>query len=611
MAEEVGQAYVSIIPSARNLSRMIKEELKKALRGIKGEGIEVPVKPKFDEVTGALRSELQRQMNSLAKRIAIDLPVGADTDGLRQQLTSQLAEMRASLSMSVPTEPAGIEEYQRKLKALLTSTSNKLVQPVRVVSVDPDGGSSSTSKTTQRVDTDFDTKDAGDKAFKAGGTLSDLFLRGFGSGLLNPVIGIPVLIAAALAAPIAGGLVAAATVFGGGLALIAMGAFGLRADEELKKALAGLGATVNKTLADAAQPLKAPFIEAIGILSKAIADMGPTLKEVFDIIGPSIPILATGLAGFMLALKDTGALKKLADTVGPLLGMLAMALPDLGNAVAQFLISVSKPETVIFFGALLRATADVIRILGGVVGFLVGQFAGFVAIIKGVGTVVGWIVDGFRTLWAAIWGDEGAQQVIYKAADGIHNFAVMVKKWWDDLWSGMGAKVRDTASSVAASAAELPGKVMAAVGNLGTLLLDAGKNVVQGLIHGIKSKLGSLGDMASAMAGVIRNRLPFSPAKEGPLSGSGAPFESGKHIAGDLAAGVRSQLPTVAGAASDLAGMFGVGGPGSARTSAVAAAAGITIDTAGSRLDQLLLAVLKEVIREAGHGDDPVAALRS
>lgn len=45
----------------------------------------------------------------------------------------------------------------------------------------------------------------------------------------------------------------------------------------------------------------------------------------------------------------------------------------------------------------------------------------------------------------------------------------------------------------------------------------AGKNIIQSVIDGIKSMFSSLSSAASSMAQTIRNFLPFSPAKEGPL----------------------------------------------------------------------------------------------
>lgn len=582
----MGVGYVSILPSLRGFSKQVEAQLKKALRGIKDEKVSIPVKPEVDPVTATLRSELQKQMKAVTRKLALSVPVGPDTDGMRGKLEGQLAAIQAALKMSIPTVPEDQASYRNKLRNLIDST-----------------------KVTQNVKVDVDTKGkAGNAAVKAGGTFSDLFLRGFGGGLLNPLIGVPVLIAAAFALPAIGAAVAGATVAGGALGLLFAGAFGLRADEELKAALAGLGAVANKTLTDAAAPLKGPFLQAIQILSKAIQDMGPTLKEVFTILAPSIPELARGFAGFMKSFVETGALKKLAETAGPLLSQLAMALPDIGNAIAQFLISISKPETVQAFGIMLRFLADAIRLTGTIVGWLTEMFVGWVGIIKTSIQMIGWIVDGFKVLWGAIWGDGEARQVIFDAADGIHDFVVKIREWWNNLWSGMGATVRNAAGTVTGTIAALPGQILAAVGNFGSLLYNAGRNVVHGLIEGLRSMFPSLSSAASSLAGTIRNFLPFSPAKEGPLSGSGNPYRSGQVIAGDLAAGVQSQLPVVSSAASQLAGMFGASG---SRTASVAAAAGITIDTAGSRLDQLLLAVLKESIREAGHGDNPAAALRS
>lgn len=91
----------------------------------------------------------------------------------------------------------------------------------------------------------------------------------------------------------------------------------------------------------------------------------------------------------------------------------------------------------------------------------------------------------------------------------------------------------------------IPGKVTSALGDLGSLLLDAGKDIVNGLIRGITSKLGALKDKAGELAGAVRGFFPFSPAKEGPLSGRGSPDVAGSKIATMLAAGMGSELSTL------------------------------------------------------------------
>src|SRR3546814_1614588 len=78
---------------------------------------------------------------------------------------------------------------------------------------------------------------------------------------------------------------------------------------------------------------------------------------------------------------------------------------------------------------------------------------------------------------------------------------------------------------------DLPGRIVRAIGSIGSLLYNAGRNVVQGLIDGIYAMLGRLASAASSMASTIRDYLPFSPAKEGPLSGLGNPEQSGRKLA--------------------------------------------------------------------------------
>ena len=95
----------------------------------------------------------------------------------------------------------------------------------------------------------------------------------------------------------------------------------------------------------------------------------------------------------------------------------------------------------------------------------------------------------------------------------------------------------------------LLGSIVSAVGEVGTSILDtilgfgrrlfdAGKNIISRLIDGIKSMIGKVGDAMKDIGGRIRNFLPFSPAKEGPLSGSGSPDRSGQKIADMVADGI-------------------------------------------------------------------------
>lgn len=91
----------------------------------------------------------------------------------------------------------------------------------------------------------------------------------------------------------------------------------------------------------------------------------------------------------------------------------------------------------------------------------------------------------------------------------------------------------------------IPRAVMGFFLGIDTWLFEAGKRLIGGLISGIGSMIGDIGRTIGNVATTIRNFLPFSPAKEGPLSGMGSPELAGIRIGQMLAKGLDSQLDTV------------------------------------------------------------------
>lgn len=100
----------------------------------------------------------------------------------------------------------------------------------------------------------------------------------------------------------------------------------------------------------------------------------------------------------------------------------------------------------------------------------------------------------------------------------------------------------------------LPGQILSALGDLGGLLYRAGKNLIQGLINGVKDMIGSVGDAIGSVASTVRSYWPFSPAKRGPLSGRGSLDIAGANMGQMLADGITGSTDKVARASSRLAG---------------------------------------------------------
>lgn len=311
--------------------------------------------------------------------------------------------------------------------------------------------------------------------------------------------------------------------------------------------IAQVGQIFASELVKAAPKVFAMFSQLIPVVAQLAQIFADNLVSVFQTLIPQLPELIA--AGLNLALAFGNLLIALIPLLPALLRVTQLALVLLLNSGAL-------QALIVGLTAAINSAALVITVFGFALSFVVGLITGAIGAVTGLALGVLNMVDG-----------------VISAVTG------------------------------------LAGRILSAVANFGSLLYDAGRSIVKGLVDGIVNALPLLGDAASRMASKVRNFLPFSPAKEGPLSGSGSPFVSGQAIATNLAAGVHSALPTVAGAADRLAGAFGPGGTGAGATGASAGAAtGVEAHWAAGATGDRLLDALRELIGFR-YGGDPDNAL--
>lgn len=385
-----------------------------------------------------------------------------------------------------------------------------------------------------------------------------------------------------------------------------------------------------------------PVITALAVnLSAAVQGLAPVIGVVLGVVASLIGVLAP-LVTLILnalgpALAEIGRLFS-ANLAPAISGLFALLQPLIG-----IFLNIFGAQVVNAINLVVDVLGGVFDILGGLINFLVGVFTGdwekawdgLVQVADGVVSILTGIV---QFLWRTVqnYFKNGGQQVLNAVRDwwtgvttqftqfqariiqGIASWIIgLVLRFINlrnqvianvrGLWSVAGSLfrlgvrtvgdfVRNGLSSVLTYFRNLPGQIVRAIGNLGSLLYDAGQNIVQGLIDGIFSMIGSLASAASNLAGTIRDYLPFSPAKVGPLSGTGSPDNSGRQIAQMVADGIlanvnapanamsRALAPLVAPATAARTGADGVGVRG----------AGVTVNqifngptTSGGRLNEM------------------------
>lgn len=208
---------------------------------------------------------------------------------------------------------------------------------------------------------------------------------------------------------------------------------------------------------------------------------------------------------------------------------LAAAAPILGIiAVVALLVA----------GALLlakhwRTIWEAIKKAVGVAASFVG--AQLSRISGAAQAVLSWIRSHWPLLLAILTGPIGLA-------------VLAIVRHWDKIKSGAVTAWNAVVTFVQG----IPGRILGALGDLGSLLYQAGRNVIQGLINGIKSMVGAVGDAIGGVASKIKGFLPFSPAKEGPLSGAGNPFRAGQRIGEMVGEGLEAGRPSVGASMGSL-----------------------------------------------------------
>jgi phage-related protein len=354
---------------------------------------------------------------------------------------------------------------------------------------------------------------------------------------------------------------------------------------------AGVGETllsvferVTGTLADflntaEAQAGLAEFFDLVSQTGDTIAGLGAVIGPIFD----GVFTVLGELTPHINALRD--ALLPLAITIGenlgvalvglaPLLGLIAGLIVDLVRVVAPLvgvLVSALGPAIAeigaLFMEHLGPSIESLIPLLAPVIAWLTGVFAAqivntvefIVTTLGGVFQILGGLIDLLAGVFTGDW--DRAWTGIKNIFSGVVNVVIgLVKYLWnyimnpftqgsaqlraltEQINANLKASFLDGVNSVVGFFTALPGRIAAAVGGLGSLLYDAGRNVIQGLINGIASMIGRVGSAMANIAGKIRSYLPFSPAKDGPLSGSGNPENSGQKIVDMLASGIDSRV---------------------------------------------------------------------
>lgn len=175
-----------------------------------------------------------------------------------------------------------------------------------------------------------------------------------------------------------------------------------------------------------------------------------------------------------------------------------------------------------------------------------------------ISTTTSTVWNGIKTFFVGLWEGivsifTGARDRVVAIIDGIKVIVDKIRNFFGELKAAADKGVGPLIEFVKG----IPGRIFDALGNVGSMLYESGRKIIQGLIDGLKSMADRLKNTGKDLLNGLRNLFPFSPAKEGPFSGKGWTKYSGEALMRDFAAGMNAgsdlSFDTALGALDNLA----------------------------------------------------------
>lgn len=195
----------------------------------------------------------------------------------------------------------------------------------------------------------------------------------------------------------------------------------------------------------------------------------------------------------------------------------------------------------------------------GPIGWVTAAVVGLVVLI-----IANWDKVKERTVaaWSAVTSfiSDAWSNIVSTVSSWIARAIAFVLNGWNraksvtsSAWSSLVSTIASFIAKAISWVAGIPGRVLSALGNLGGLLLNSGRALVDGFLSGIKGTWSKITGFVKDGMQKLRNLWPFSPAKEGPFAGSGYVTHSGKALTSDFAGSLRKGMPGVIASARQIA----------------------------------------------------------
>lgn len=261
--------------------------------------------------------------------------------------------------------------------------------------------------------------------------------------------------------------------------------------EQFRNAVLGLVSVVGQLvgqLVSALLPVFDALMSAIGPLIAQLGDaLAPVIQVVSDLLSAVLPPVIAALTPVINSLIPI--IMQAADVIG----MIVTAITPVIQIITAALIPIINgllPIVTTVFNAIASVITAAMRIVQGIIDVVLGLISGdFDRVWSGIKNIVGGAVDFILSVI------RGTFQIIGSVIANTWNAAVQLVS---SAWSSIKSAVSSGIDGVLSFVRGLPGNIASALGSLGGLLVSAGRDLINGLINGVKAVAGNIAESVLA-----------------------------------------------------------------------------------------------------------------
>ena len=278
------------------------------------------------------------------------------------------------------------------------------------------------------------------------------------------------------------------------------------------------------------------FALSAALRAQSAAQVGATASTVAGTIATETNIMANNVSALSM-------MRAQAATIGARIAMLASAAATGVATAAQWALNAAMSANPIALVVIAIAA-----LVAGLIWFFtqtqLGQeiWANFTQFLgEAWANVSAWFMavgNGIAVWWNGLWA--GISDWFTTVWAGLSTFFTVM---WTLITSAFQNGVQGAVDFVVG----MVDSILSTILGVGDAIYNAGRSIIQGFIDGIASMIGAVGDAIGGVMDFVAGFFPNSPAKHGPLSGSGwrALGKSGGAIEDAFASGFTGRIDDV------------------------------------------------------------------